>query len=90
MTDFLGRELNIGDKVVALARKRTSSTLYLGEIENLTSKMVTIKTVGSKHDWRYGEIMHVSLQGCQSRYRRCTSRKVQRLQTPIHKSLPHP
>lgn len=58
--DFLGQELNIGDKVVALSHKRTSSTLYLGEIEKLTDKMVVIKTVDSKHDWRYEETMRVS------------------------------
>ena len=58
--DFLGQELNIGDKVVALSHKRTSSTLYLGEIEKLTDKMVVIKTVDGKHDWRYEETMRVS------------------------------
>lgn len=60
ITDFLGKELNVGDKVVALSHKRTSSTLYLGEVEKLTDKMVIIKTVGSKHDWRYEETMRVS------------------------------
>ena len=60
MTDFLGRELKVGDKVVALAHRRTSSTLYLGVVEKLTNKMVTIKTAGSKHDWRYEETMCVS------------------------------
>ena len=60
MTDFLGHELNIGDKVVALAHGRTSSTLYLGEIEKLTNKMVVVKTVDSEHDWRYSETMRVS------------------------------
>lgn len=60
ITDFLGKELNVGDKVVALSHKRTSSTLYLGEVEKLTDKMVVIKTVGSKHDWRYKETMCVS------------------------------
>lgn len=60
ITDFLGKELNVGDKVVALSNRRTSSTLYLGEVEKLTDKMVVIKTVGSKHDWRYEETMRVS------------------------------
>lgn len=60
MTDFLGRKLKIGDKVVALAHRRTSSTLYRGVIEKITNKMVTIKTAGSKHDWRYEETMCVS------------------------------
>lgn len=60
MTDFLGKELIPGDKVVALSHNRTSSTLYLGEVEKLTNKMVVIKTVDSEHDWRYGETMYVS------------------------------
>lgn len=60
ITDFLGKELNVGDKVVALSHRRTSSTLYLGEVEKLTDKMVVIKTVGSKHDWRYEETMRIS------------------------------
>lgn len=60
ITDFSGKELNVGDKVVALSHKRTSSTLYLGEIEKLTDKMVVIKTVDSKQDWRYNEVMRVS------------------------------
>ena len=60
MTDFLGRELKVGDKVVALAHRRTSSTLYLGEVEKLTNKMVVIKTVDSEYDWRYEKTMCVS------------------------------
>lgn len=59
MTDFLGKKLSVGDKVVALAHGRTSSTLYRGEIEKLTNQMVIIKTVGSKRDWRYNETMRV-------------------------------
>ena len=58
--DFLGQELNIGDKVVALSHKSTSSTLYLGEIEKITSKMVVVKAFNSNHDWRYDEVMRVS------------------------------
>ena len=57
MTDFLGKELSVGDKVVALAHGRTSSTLYFGEVEKLATKMVIIKTVGSERDWRYKETM---------------------------------
>ena len=60
MTDFLGRELEVGDKVVALAHRRTSSTLYFGEVKKLTNKMVIIKTIDSEHDWRYEETMCVS------------------------------
>ena len=59
MTDFLGKELSVGDKVVALAHGRTSSTLYYGEVEKLTNKMVVIKTDGSERDWRYNETMRV-------------------------------
>ena len=58
--DFLGQELNIGYKVVALSHKSTSSTLYLGEIEKITSKMVVVKAFNSNHDWRYDEVMRVS------------------------------
>ena len=43
MTDFLGKELSVGDKVVALAHGRTSSTLYFGEVEKLATKMVISK-----------------------------------------------
>ena len=57
--DFLGQELNVGDKVVALSHKSTSSTLYLGKVERLTNAMVVIKTVDSEHDWRYSETMLV-------------------------------
>ncbi len=59
MTDFLGKELSAGDKVVALAHGRTSSTLYFGEVEKLAKKMVIIKTVGSERDWRYNETTRV-------------------------------
>lgn len=58
--DFLGQELNIGDKVVALSHKSTSSTLYLGEIEKITRKMVVVKAFNRDHDWRYDEVMRVS------------------------------
>ena len=45
--DFLGQELNIGDKGVALSH-------------NSTSKMVVVKAFNSNHDWRYDEVMRVS------------------------------
>lgn len=57
MKDFLGQELSIGDKVVALTHQRTSSTLYLGVIEKLTDKMVVIKAEGAENDWRYHDVM---------------------------------
>lgn len=59
MTDFLGNELNVGDSVVALAHKSTSSTLVMGEIEKITDKMVRIKTIGSENDWRFDATMRV-------------------------------
>lgn len=57
MKDFLGKELSTGDKVVALAHRRTSSTLYLGVIEKLTDKMIVIKAEGAENDWRYHDVM---------------------------------
>ncbi len=60
MKDFLGNELSIGDRVVAVSHRRTSSTLYEGTITKLTPKMVEVETKGSEDDWRYEEKMMVS------------------------------
>ena len=60
MVDFLGRELSIGDHVVALVHQRTSSTLYLAEIMKMTNKMIEVKAIRNEHDWRYDDIMRVS------------------------------
>lgn len=54
MQDFLGRELSVGDKVVAVAHQRTSSTLYAGTISRFTPKMVVIEVENPDCDWRVG------------------------------------
>lgn len=41
MKDFLGQELQVGDKVVVLAHNRTSSTLYKAQITKIAEKKGT-------------------------------------------------
>lgn len=60
MVDFLGKELHVGDKVVGLAHRRTSSTLYLGKVIRITNKMIEVETSSSNDDWRYDKYMRVS------------------------------
>lgn len=60
MVDFLGKELHVGDKVVGLVHRRTSSTLYLGKVIRITNKMIEVETSSSNDDWRYDKYMRVS------------------------------
>lgn len=60
MVDFLGQELNVGDKVVGLAHQKTSSTLLLGTVSKITEKMVAIETIKKEPDWRYGNVIRLT------------------------------
>lgn len=43
MKDRVGRELEVGDKVVFLVHQKTSSHLAIGTVDGFTPKMIRIK-----------------------------------------------
>lgn len=42
MQDFLGNELNIGDRIVYCKYNKTNASLYKGVVEGITNKKVKI------------------------------------------------
>lgn len=57
MKDFLGRELQVGDKVVVLAHNKTSSTLYKAQVIKIAEKKVQVKAL-QKSGWQFSEISY--------------------------------
>lgn len=57
MKDFLGRELQVGDKVVVLAHNETSSTLYKAQVIKIAEKKVQVKAL-QKSSWKFSEISY--------------------------------
>ena len=48
MKDFLGKKLNIGNRVVGLSHSKNSSHLYAARIINFTNKFVIVQKRGTK------------------------------------------
>ena len=60
MLDFLGRKLEIGDKVVGVCHQHTRSDLISGAIIRFTPQKVVIKTDNCGMEWLYNEFMKIS------------------------------
>ena len=61
MKDFLGTEINVGDSVVAMKYRGTSSFLYKGIVSKITDKgMIKIKAEKNSAEWGLCETMRVS------------------------------
>lgn len=57
--DFLGNEIKIGDKVVAMRYRGTSALLYEGIVEKVSPKTVCVKKKYKGYDWGMYDVMRV-------------------------------
>lgn len=58
--DFLGNEIKIGDKVVAMRYRGTSALLYEGIVEKVSPKTVCVKKKSTEeYDWGMYDVMRV-------------------------------
>lgn len=58
--DFLGNEIKVGDRVVAMRYRGTSALLYEGVVEKVSPKTVCVKKKPSEeYGWGMYDVMRV-------------------------------